>query len=315
MADLLVNNPNLEKCPDYSLRVYDGMRQSLQDKGMTELEALDFLKVSWETSNNAARQQWEAQLAEAQAIAAEEARLAKEAEDLRVAAEKEEAEVARREELKKNKEKYLPVLVGEMMPHRPPVSLTPGLMQRLKKVEFLDLWYCTDEGLKAMNQEVGTGVDEQTFSMTRGDDGQFAMVPTIAVKASKLLVKDEELSWEQYSVGSIRFLRFAEDAGWSRDWTDMLGRFFASLQVHEWNLVLDKTGCDRRALLIYQARQRRSWHLSIKNEGRVLDLSVTNQTALLHAREEAMRWRQDQTLRDYELTVCFPFLNESENSC
>jgi hypothetical protein len=73
----------------------------------------------------------------------------------------------------------------------------------LKKMEYLELWYCTNEGLKAMNQEVGTGVDEQTFLMVRGEDGQFTMVPTIAMKASKLLVKDKELSWEQYSVGSI----------------------------------------------------------------------------------------------------------------
>jgi hypothetical protein len=98
MANFLVNNPNLEKCPNYSPQVYDGMRQSLQDKGMSEQEVLDFLKASWEMSNNATRQQWQAQLNEVQATAAKEAHLAKEAEDLRVAAKKEEAKAARKEE-------------------------------------------------------------------------------------------------------------------------------------------------------------------------------------------------------------------------
>ncbi|KAF6740965.1 hypothetical protein DFP72DRAFT_1123256 [Ephemerocybe angulata] len=295
----IANNPHHDSCPDYTLDVFQTLRKTFVDKGLTEGEAVNTLKGSWEAQNAIAKARWDQQEIERLEIEAEEARRAEEAAQLRKAAELEEAEAALKEERKKNRAKYLPVSAGVGMPDRPTVRFPSSVLQKLRKGDYVDLWYATDAGLTAMLQDVGS-VQSQRLAVERDEDGLITYVPEVTLKASKALVRDEDLAWDQFPMAYMRLIPAMRDAGWESDRVNMFAKFWSSLHLHPWATALDSTGVDRHALLIYQAEQRRQWHLIVQNDHTVPDLTVINEFALHRARDEAMKQWQEKRMVQME---------------
>ncbi|RXW18937.1 hypothetical protein EST38_g6914 [Candolleomyces aberdarensis] len=303
MAGIIVNDPYLEACPDFASDVYQVTRQPLVDKGLSDEDAAAILRTSWEASNALAKQRWQQQIDDRAAADAAAATAAKETEERRIATAREESEAVLKEEKRKNRAKYMPIQEGVGMPDRPMVELPYAVMQKFKKAEYVELWYTSDQGILSTVHELGS-VQSQTFSMVRGDDGQMSMVPSATLKASKVIVKDEDLSWEDFTASYLRALNAMANSGWPQDRVQMFARFWSGVQLHPWHSTLDPTGCDRRALLIYQAQQRRAWHQHILHNENAPDLSVFKPEALNRAHEEAVRRHRMKVAQETEAKVC-----------
>ncbi|KAJ2926233.1 hypothetical protein H1R20_g10853, partial [Candolleomyces eurysporus] len=303
MAGIIVNDPNLEVCPDFASDVYQATQQPLVDKGLSGEDAATILRASWEASNALAKQRWQQQIDDRAATEADAAMAAKEAEERRTATAREELETALKEENQKNRAKYMLIQEGVGMPDRPMVELPHAVMQKFKKAEYVELWYTSDQGILNTVHELGS-IQSQTFSMVQGNHGQMSMVPSATLKASKVLVKDEDLSWEDFTASYLRALNAMANSGWPQDRVQMFARFWSNVHLHPWNSTLDPTGCDRRALLIYQAQQRRAWHQHILHNESAPDLSVFKPEALNRAHEEAVRRYRMKEAQLTEAKVC-----------
>lgn len=203
MANLPVD-PNTLEVPNYALDLYAESRQPLIEAGLTEEQAVAALKRIWTADNERDKQAWqeranaEAQAARDQELAAQEAA-------------RREAEQARRDELKKNRDKYVPI------PDRPP---PPG-----------SLVLAAPQGLLAAAAAV-TQIDDEALAMRTNSDGTTSWVPAASVRGAKAIVPDSELTWEQFREAVPRFLVAMQQATWAEDRVLMLARFWGNLQIH-----------------------------------------------------------------------------------
>ncbi|PPQ85332.1 hypothetical protein CVT24_004718, partial [Panaeolus cyanescens] len=185
-------------CPDYSSERYATTRLALTARGFTEQEAIDLLKTSWTTEDEAKKERRRAEREAARVVQEEAERVAREDAVLKAAAEKEEADAAEKELKKKYKGKFLPINVGIPMPERPPIFLPPSILQRLVRGEYVELWYFSDQGYNASAQTIHSAQD-QTFTYTRDEDGSLQLVSAASLKTPKTpVLEDEKLEWGDF---------------------------------------------------------------------------------------------------------------------
>ncbi|EPS98849.1 hypothetical protein FOMPIDRAFT_1079119, partial [Fomitopsis schrenkii] len=204
MANLLVD-PNTLVAPDYTLEHYAESRLPLVEAGLTEEQAAAILTRIWTAGNEHDKQVWqERAIAEAQA-ARDQAFAAQEAANQRRELGQLEAEKARKDELKRNRDKYVPI------PDRPPPSgplvlAAPYATRRLEKGQYVELYYFTNHGLLAAAASI-TQVDDDALTLRADGDGTTSWVPAATVRSSKSVIPDSELSWKQFSEAVPRFIR------------------------------------------------------------------------------------------------------------
>ncbi|KAJ3499341.1 hypothetical protein NMY22_g19520 [Coprinellus aureogranulatus] len=283
MSTPLVSDPNLDVCPDFSSEEYQAARLAIRslNEGITAEQAAASLADAWKAQNDVAKQRWQQQVNNLREKEADDARRAKEAEDKCIAAEREELEAAEKEDRRKNRAKHLPI-------------------QQMKKMEYVAMWHFTDEGLSKTVHPVGS-LASKTLTMSQDEEGNMILVPTIDARASNSAVKDKDLSWDQFAVGSLRMVSVMEEAGWLASHIQMFGSFFGALHQHAFNTSVDITGCDRHALLIYQADDRRAWHQALHAQATAFDLSIINDQMLRAARDKAFQQHQNRTLKAVQL--------------
>ncbi|KAJ3493576.1 hypothetical protein NMY22_g20192 [Coprinellus aureogranulatus] len=203
----LANNPHLEECPDFSTEAYQAQRETLVGTGMAQDAAIAFLKATWVTTNNQAKERWDQLLQERHEADEAEARRAADALAAKQALEKAEREAMLAEEKKKNRAKFVPVAAGVGMPVIDPVYFTAAYMTKLRKGEFQELWLTTPQGMRYLNRALGTATTPQSWSLSTGENGQVTVVGADELKLSKVLIKDEELSWEDFLSSLILLIK------------------------------------------------------------------------------------------------------------
>ncbi|KAF8836270.1 hypothetical protein BDN67DRAFT_1014839 [Paxillus ammoniavirescens] len=158
-----MTNPHEDECLNHMLPEFEEARLLFTVEGKTDEEAAALLSNLWDFNNNKAKLAWDRQwAAEAEARQEERERLGQEAERQRLLREQEE-EQAKQEERKKYKNKFAPI------PNRPlpTTSLLLPLQHALNKLR---------------------------------KDGQRTNVPDGSLaKAKKHKVRDEHLTWEEFS--------------------------------------------------------------------------------------------------------------------
>jgi hypothetical protein len=102
-------NPGLLECPDFTSDTFVISRAPFINANTTEQQAIQLLRDIWTAGNDADKVRWQLQLDEDEAALAER-HLQMQSDNLVAQTEVEEAEAARKDELKKNKSKYLPIL-------------------------------------------------------------------------------------------------------------------------------------------------------------------------------------------------------------
>ncbi|KAH9941521.1 hypothetical protein B0H21DRAFT_658035, partial [Amylocystis lapponica] len=194
MARILLD-PNTLECPDYASEAYAAIRQPFIAGAMTDEQAVALLVNSWTFGNNADKAAWQAQLDEDVAAAEERVHLAAEAEAQRKEAAQLDAEQVQKEDMKKNRGKYVAI------PLRPPPKrehvLPAGYATRkMDKGLYVELHYYTDRGLDEARATVGIA-DSEAMAMRQNEDGTTSWIPAGSARDAKTIVEDKDLRWEQ----------------------------------------------------------------------------------------------------------------------
>jgi len=71
-----------------------------------------------------------------------------------------------------------------------------------------------------------------------------------SAKAKKYKVKDEHLSWEEFSQASYWMLNSLKQQEWPEEQVEMIRDFWIVLESHDWRY--DPSNSQKRALLVYQ---------------------------------------------------------------
>lgn len=287
-------DPNLLECPDFASPTYAASRAPLINENTAEAQAIQFLKDIWQAGNEADKVRWQLQMDEDDALHLEQLRAQAEADDLRAQVEIDEAETLRKEELKKNKVKYIPIPDRDV-PTVAPVFASTYAVRKMEKGLFVELWYYTNAGLdEAIRNSNST--DDEAMVMLRLPNGSTSWVPAAAARTSSAVTDDKNILWEDFCQAAPRMIVAMEEAGWPHERVAMLAKFWGNLQVHE--LRSSRDPLDQKALLVYQAEQRRLWHLAIASPKGAYNISRINEEILRKTREKVY-W-DDRRVKDYE---------------
>ena len=139
--------------------------------------------------------------------------------------------------------------------------------------------------------------NEDSFGLTKVDD-MVSFRPVSALKASRNVVQDANLSWRQMEIAKTTLIQHITKCGWAQKVVTTLAQFFMNLEVHHY--------CQRaygeHALLTYQARVRRDWHDQLKL-GNGFNIAIINETLLQSIHREIMDKKQAEALDEVSLYV------------
>ncbi|KAJ7433954.1 hypothetical protein B0H11DRAFT_2119934 [Mycena galericulata] len=232
-APRLTLDPNLESCPDYASASIKTIRDlivagSAQGTPLTDAEAAAQLSDGWNTEHDARKLLWDAQVkADAVQAAADAAALAAQAEADRVAAEA--VAEAERLEVEKKKPKLGEFDAALVIPDFLGPRASNFAKKKLEDKEYVELWYWSKEGcLDAESLRGGVEADE-SFGLSQVGS-TLSLKPLTAYKASKKVVRDEELSWAQLSIAKTGFLAAIVAAGWPKAHCAALASLLSSMR-------------------------------------------------------------------------------------
>ena len=128
------------ECPDYASAIFAASRAPFINPNVTEAQAIQLLKDLWTAGNEADKVSWQLQIGEDEAARLLQLRIQSEADDLRAQAEVDEAETLRKDELKRNKSKYLPIPDRDV-PTVASVIASSYAVGKVEKGLYVELWY------------------------------------------------------------------------------------------------------------------------------------------------------------------------------
>ena len=260
----LVRNPNQAVRPDFAAIEHAPQRLMLTNGGLSEEQAIQMLTNLWDSTNERDIAEWNTRQAEeaqaqqeAEWIAQEEAeRALQEEEELRAA--------ALAEEKKKYKSKFAPI-VDAPVPIGPVLIPSKVALTRMKKGEYVELWYFTNKGIRAAEKSATrSSRNKNAFVFVHDeDDDTPSLVPASSVGDSftSSLTEDKDLSWEEFRQATPRMIQAMVQEKWPQDRIDMFIEFWTALENHPWRHSDDFYS--RQALLVYQGEQRKRWHIAV----------------------------------------------------
>ncbi|KAI5980542.1 hypothetical protein EDD15DRAFT_2136037, partial [Pisolithus albus] len=197
-------DPNLATRPDFSSEDFRDARLQLTNDTVDDDQAARILGTLWDIQNAKDIQRWntrqEEEAQRARDLADQAAvTLAEQQRRLR-----EEEEAALAEERKKNKAKYAPVPDVEVPSG--PVDI-PALYatRKLKKGEYCELYFFTNAGL-AEADSFNASIDDEALTLLKSDNGQHVWIPASNTRDRSTVIKDEDLTWEQFGEASVRLI-------------------------------------------------------------------------------------------------------------
>jgi len=294
-------DPALIQCPDFGAELYAATRAPFVNAHTTNEQAIQLLINVWTAGNDLEKAQWQDQVHNDHAEQAEHILLEQHAAQQRMLLAAQEQEDIRKEEMKKNKSKYIPI-PDRPMPSISPVFASNYATKKMEKGQYVELWYYTNNGLdEAMRAH--TTVDDDAMVMARRSDGSTSWVPAAAARDSNRVIDDKDIKWEDFCQAVPRMILGMEEADWPTDRVAMLASFWGKLQIHEMRSSCDPL--DQRTLLLYQARQRRLWHLAIPSPRGAYNISLIDENVMRKTKEEVYwedRKRKDNE-RDFRVSL------------
>jgi hypothetical protein len=251
------NNPHHARAPDYVQERFRATRQTLVDDfGITHEQAAQRLTTIWGAQNAIDREEWDAQQEDIAEVARLEQEQRQQLEEEQQRAREEEQELAQQEERKKNRNKFLPynkVPIANAIPKLP----SPLAIRKLKKGDYVEMYYFTNKGL-AEAEASSRSVDDEAFSLTRDENGHHSFISVAAAKAKDTIIPDKDLTWVEVDEAAPRLLQAMRENGWDGERIQSHLQFWMALGSHEYRHDSDEFG--KRALIIYQDTARRRWH-------------------------------------------------------
>lgn len=273
----ILEDPTLAVCPSFEGPEWDFLRQPMIDAHpgdvpLTAEEATQRMKEAWARENDRRIAAWNAQLEQDRAEQEERDRLAQEEEEVQRALREREAE-EQRKEAEKKKPKFGPFdplrPVNESIEPRP----APYALGKIGSLEYIELDYFTTRGCREAMADTSKSISHDTLAFTQLED-TISIQPLAAIKPSKNIRSDEDLSWEEMLGAKNTMLRFIAKSGvWPATHAESLAAFYVNLELHP--RVLLPNG--KQTLLLYQGRVRREWYDAFKRgEGFNIELIQDN---------------------------------------
>jgi len=132
------------------------------------------------------------------------------------------------------------------------------VLKKLEKKEFVELWHFTAQGCREA-AAIDLATPDDTFNFLKTENG-VVLQTAGASSVSPKVVKDERLSWDQWSEGKTRLLDCMAGCGWNKHEVLELGRFFLGLDLHP----IRSQEYGLQAVLRYQENVRRDWFTAVR---------------------------------------------------
>ena len=117
----------------------------------------------------------------------------------------------------------------------------------MEDFEYLELWYLTQEGCADTAQNLCT-INKDSFGISKVDD-IMSLKSILSIWASKNVVQDIDLTWQQMSIAKTTLIKQIARFHWPQKNIGILAKFFMNLEVYHYCQYL----FGEQALLIYQA--------------------------------------------------------------
>ncbi|KAF4609660.1 hypothetical protein D9613_011967 [Agrocybe pediades] len=302
-------NPNDAVCPDFASDIYQAAREThiSTHSGDTDVEAITTLTQMWTAINDAEKVAWNAQMERKAATDAERKRIDQERADAATRALLLEQEAATREEMKKHRAKYVPIL-DRPIPDEQPVLASPFVLRKVEASQYFELWYFTTEGLQDAKKSVLSGNDNTLTFVT--ENGIASLQATSSARESRAVISDRSLTWDQFCIATTRVLQAMERANCTKEHIEMFLHFWSNIQTHPFRYKVDPDGLYRKALLTYQDTVRRNWFYTISqlNPQATYSIARINEKVLQDTFLEVERDYRVAQDHSFELRVSsFPF--------
>ena len=146
-------------------------------------------------------------------------------------------------------------------------------------------------------------LEEDALSLIKRGDGSTSLVPVPLSKESRNVIKDSDLSWDEFCIAAPHMILAMSQLEWLPNQIAMMTEFWSNLNTHPYRSSRDPL--DRDTLLLYQAEQRKLWHQAINLPGHRYNLSQINEELLWQTKDQ-LYWinqeRKDHG-RDYTVSV------------
>ncbi|KAI6095450.1 hypothetical protein F5141DRAFT_967471, partial [Pisolithus sp. B1] len=177
-----MEDPNLAIRPDFSSEDFLDAHQQLTNDVVNNDQAARILGTLWDIQNTKDAAE---ELAEWQCC-------------------QQDKEAVHAEECKKNKTKYGPIL-DIKVPSGPVNIPTPYTTCKLKKGEYCEIYFFTNAGLVEA-ESFNTSIDNEALMLLKSDNRQHVWVPASNTRDKSAVIKDEDLTWEQFGEASVHLL-------------------------------------------------------------------------------------------------------------
>jgi hypothetical protein len=168
-----------------------------------------------------------------------------------------------------------------VIPNEAAITLCSYALRKMDKGEYVELWYFTNDGLEEANRK--KTVDDDAMIMLMLADGSSAWVTAASTHDACAVLNDEDLPFKKFCQACPRMLMMMEETDWPEDRIRMMAKFWRNIQVHRFRSLWAAIG--KKALLTYQAEQRKRWHVAVKTSVGPYDLSLVNEKVLEEMRE------------------------------
>ncbi|KAI6094493.1 hypothetical protein EDD16DRAFT_1503058, partial [Pisolithus croceorrhizus] len=197
-------DPNLAIRPDFSSDDFTDACLQLVSDTVDDNQAARILGTLWDIQNTKDMQRWNAHKDEEAQMARDLPNQAAEELAQQQQCAREEEEAMKAEECKKNKAKYAPVPDVEV-PSRPVNIPAPYAMRKLKKGKYCELYFFTNIGLAEV-ESFNASIDDEALTLLKSDNGQHLWIPASNTRDKAAVIKDEDLTWEQFGEASVCLL-------------------------------------------------------------------------------------------------------------
>ena len=260
-------------CPGFEDPEWEFLRESMVnahqgDPSLTLDGVAQQLKDAWACENQCKVDAWNIQVQQDQV---ERDRLDMEASEARAAQEaqhEKDAEEARKE-VEKKKLKLCLIVQDRYVSKWIGARLATYALNKLNSLEYVELDYFTTKGCREVATDSNKSVSQDTLTFTQVGDS-FAIRPMAALRPSKQIRNDEDLSWEEMMDAKNIMLHYmAKSRAWEDEHATALTSFYINLDCHQ----RKEQDNSKMALLLYQSRVCREWFDSLKrDEGFNIDL-------------------------------------------
>lgn len=229
-------DPTQAVCLSFEGPEWDFLRQPMidahiGDDPLTIEEATQCMREAWTQENDCRVDAWNAQLEQDHAEQEEIDRLAQEEQEAQCARHKREAEEQHREAEKK-KPKFEPFdperPINSMIELRP----APYALGKIRGFKYIELDYFTLKGCREAMTDTSMSISQDTLAFAQVNN-IISIQPMAAIRPSKHIRNDEDLSWEEMLGAKNTMLHFiAKSGAWPASHMESLASFYVNLELH-----------------------------------------------------------------------------------